>query len=154
LSLMNLPRYFAVLAPSGGMIATARLLFSLTADPAHFKHVRNARIGESNMDHKAAVAALGALAQETRLALFRQLVVEGSDGLSAGVIAEKMAVPPSSLSFHLSQLAHAGLISQRRVGRQLFYAADLARMNEMMTYLTENGFGGEPVRTAGRRRQR
>lgn len=106
------------------------------------------------MDDKAAVTALGALAQETRLALFRQLVVEGPDGLSAGVIAEKMAVPPSSLSFHLSQLTHAGLISQRRVGRQLFYAADLERMTEMMSYLTENGFGGEPVRAAARPRQR
>jgi ArsR family transcriptional regulator, arsenate/arsenite/antimonite-responsive transcriptional repressor len=106
------------------------------------------------MDHKDAVTALGALAQETRLALFRQLVIEGPDGLSAGAIAEKMAVPPSSLSFHLSQLTHAGLISQRRAGRQLFYAADIERMNEMMSYLTENGFGVEPVRTAIRRRQR
>jgi ArsR family transcriptional regulator len=93
------------------------------------------------MDQKYAIAALGALAQETRLALFRLLVACGPEGLSAGVIAERLGVAPSSLSFHLQQLAHAGLITQRRLSRQLIYAADYGAMNELMGYLTENCCG-------------
>ena len=95
------------------------------------------------MDGKDAVAALGALAHETRLAVFRMLVERGPDGLSAGVIAEKLGLPPSSLTFHLQQLAHAGLITQRRLSRQLIYAMDVAAMNAVMGYLTENCCGGE-----------
>lgn len=94
------------------------------------------------MDSKQAMAALGALAQDTRLQLFRLLVQRGPDGLSAGVLAEKLDVPPSSLSFHLAQLAHAGLITQRRVSRQLIYAADYGAMNTLMGFLTENCCGG------------
>jgi ArsR family transcriptional regulator len=89
------------------------------------------------MDEKRAVAALGALAQETRLQLFRLLVASGPDGLSAGVIAERLGVIPSSLSFHLTHLTHAGLVSQRRIGRQMFYAAEYGPMNELLAYLTE-----------------
>jgi predicted transcriptional regulator len=70
------------------------------------------------MDQKHAIGALGALAQETRLALFRLLVTCGPEGLPAGVIAERLGVLPSSLSFHLQQLVHAGLITQRRLSRQ------------------------------------
>jgi len=92
---------------------------------------------------KKAVAALGALAQETRLAIYRALVEAGPDGLAAGRIAAKLAVAPSSLSFHLAQLAHAGLVTQRRVSRHLFYAADYTAMNGLMAYLTENCCGGE-----------
>jgi len=73
------------------------------------------------MDQKRALAALGALAQETRLELFRLLVARGPEGLAAGVIADKLAVMPSSLSFHLQQLVHAGLITQRRLSRQLIF---------------------------------
>jgi ArsR family transcriptional regulator len=90
------------------------------------------------MDQKRAIAALGALAQETRLELFRLLVTCGPAGLPAGLIAEKIGVVPSSLSFHLQQLAHAGLITQRRLSRQLIYSAEYAVMNELMAYLTEN----------------
>lgn len=90
-----------------------------------------------------AVAALGALAHETRLALFRLLVERGPDGLAAGVLAERLGILPSSLSFHLQQLMHAGLITQRRVSRQLIYATDFAAMNSLMAYLTENCCGGE-----------
>ncbi len=90
------------------------------------------------MDQKHAIAALGALAQETRLALFRMLVTCGPEGLPAGVIAERLGVAPSSLSFHLQQLVHAGLITQRRLSRQLIYAAEYGTMNELMAYLTEN----------------
>jgi len=86
------------------------------------------------MDQKRAIAALGALAQETRLELFRLLVTCGPEGLPAGVIAEKLGVMPSSLSFHLQQLVHAGLITQRRLSRQLIYSAEYGTMNELMAY--------------------
>jgi ArsR family transcriptional regulator, arsenate/arsenite/antimonite-responsive transcriptional repressor len=76
------------------------------------------------MDEKGAIAALGALAQETRLSLFRLLITAGPAGLPAGVIAERLGVQPSSLSFHLAQLVHAGLIIQRRLSRQLIYSAE------------------------------
>ena len=95
--------------------------------------------------HGAAVAALGALAHETRLALFRLLVERGPDGLAAGFIAERLGVAPSSLSFHLQALAHAGLVTQRRVSRQIFYAADFAAMNGLVAYLTENCCGATTV---------
>lgn len=93
------------------------------------------------MDENRAVVALGALAQQTRLALFRLLVARGPGGLPAGAIAERLAVAPSSLSFHLQQLLHAGLIAQRRRGRQLIYAAEYGAMNALLAYLTENCCG-------------
>jgi ArsR family transcriptional regulator len=93
------------------------------------------------MEQKRAIAALGALAQETRLELFRLLVTCGPEGLRAGVIAERLGVQPSSLSFHLAQLTHAGLITQRRLSRQLIYSADYGAMNELLAYLTENCCG-------------
>ena len=93
------------------------------------------------MDQDKAIAALGALAQDTRLALFRLLVTAGAAGLSAGTIAERLGVPPSSLSFHLHQLLHAGLVTQRRLGRQLIYAAEYNAMNELLAYLTQNCCG-------------
>jgi|SRR5580765_6011105 len=94
------------------------------------------------MDAKQIVAALGALGQDTRLEVFRVLVQCGPHGLAAGAIAQALGVPPSSLTFHLQQLYHAGLITQRRLGRQLIYAADFAAMNEIVGYLTENCCGG------------
>ena len=97
------------------------------------------------MDEKCAIAALGALAQETRLALFRLLVASGPAGLPAGVIAERLGVPPSSLSFHLAQLVHAGLITQRRLSRQLIYSAEYGAMNDLLAYLTENCCGRDAV---------
>src|SRR5713226_8071026 len=93
------------------------------------------------MDQKHAIAALGALAQETRLELFRLLVTCGPQGLPAGVIAERLGVMPSSLSFHLQQLVHAGLITQRRLSRQLIYSAEYGTMSALMAYLTENCCG-------------
>jgi ArsR family transcriptional regulator, arsenate/arsenite/antimonite-responsive transcriptional repressor len=93
------------------------------------------------MDQITAIAALGALAQETRLALFRLLVASGPGGLSAGIIADRLSVAPSSLSFHLQQLVHARLITQRRLSRQLIYAAEYRTMNELLLYLTENCCG-------------
>jgi ArsR family transcriptional regulator, arsenate/arsenite/antimonite-responsive transcriptional repressor len=93
------------------------------------------------MDSNRAVNALSALGHETRLALYRMLVERGPDGLSAGVIAERLDVPPSSLSFHLQHLNRAGLITQRRLHRQLIYAADFTEMNDLLGYLTENCCG-------------
>jgi ArsR family transcriptional regulator len=93
------------------------------------------------MDTKGALVALGALAQETRLAVFRLLVTQGPAGLPAGAVAERLGVLPASLTFHLQQLAHAGLITQRRLGRQQIYAAEYACMNDLLAYLTENCCG-------------
>ena len=95
------------------------------------------------MNTKRAIPALAALAQETRLALFRLLVECGPEGLAAGDIAEKLGLPPSSLSFHLAQLSHAGMILQRRRSRSLIYSVDFAAMNDLMSFLTENCCGGD-----------
>src|SRR5580698_10542646 len=93
------------------------------------------------MDQKAAITGLGALAQETRLDVFRLLVTVGPAGLPAGVIAERLGVQPSSLTFHLNLLHRAGLISQTRRSRQLIYAAQYGAMNQLLAYLTENCCG-------------
>ena len=95
------------------------------------------------MDQKAALAALSALAQETRLDVFRLLVTIGPAGLPAGVIAERLGVLPSSLTFHLNLLHRAGLISQTRRSRQLIYAAEYGAMTDLLAYLTENCCGRE-----------
>lgn len=94
------------------------------------------------MQSADAVHALGALAHEHRLTIYRMLVERGPDGLAAGVIAERLRCLPSSLTFHLQHLHRAGLIAQRRVGRQIIYAADFAQMNALVTFLTENCCGG------------
>ena len=88
------------------------------------------------------VASLDSLAQATRLAIFRLLVKRGPEGLHAGAIGRSLGVPASSLSFHLHQLKHAGLVTQERRSRQLIYATNFARMNELIAYLTENCCGG------------
>lgn len=93
------------------------------------------------MDARHAVDALDALAHEHRLAIYRMLVERGPDGLPAGVIAERLGVQPSSLTFHLQHLLRAGLATQRRLGRQLIYAADFATMNGLVGFLTENCCG-------------
>lgn len=94
------------------------------------------------MDAEAAIAALGALAQAHRLALFRLLVQAGEDGLAAGSIAERLGVPNSSLSFHLAQLSRAGLIRQERRHRSIIYRADYGAMNALVAYLMANCCGG------------
>lgn len=90
------------------------------------------------MQSPQAVAALSALAQEHRLALYRLLVRAGADGMAAGALAERLGVPNSSLSFHLAGLLRAGLVSQERQGRSLVYRADYGRMNALIAYLMEN----------------
>lgn len=103
------------------------------------------------MEVKNVVAALAALAQETRLAVFRLLVQAGPGGLAATQIAEGVGIAPSLLSFHLKELMHAGLISQTREGRSLIYAANFEAMNGVLGFLTENCCGGNvcsPVRVS------
>lgn len=90
-----------------------------------------------------AVAALGALAQPTRLAAYRLLVQAGSNGLAAGEIADVLMIAASSLSFHLAHLMRAGLINQERRRRSLIYSANYFAMNELVDFLTENCCGGE-----------
>lgn len=89
-----------------------------------------------------AIEALAALAHEHRLAIFRLLVERGPEGLPAGEIAERIGLVPSSLTFHLQHLTRAGLLTQRRAGRQLIYATDFGVMNALVEYLTENCCGG------------
>ena len=94
------------------------------------------------METKDAVAALAALAQDSRLDVFRLLVQTGPDGIAAGEVAERLEIAPATLSFHLAQLRHAGLIAMRRDGRSLIYSADYDGMNALMGFLTENCCGG------------
>ncbi|MGE5478278.1 MAG: ArsR/SmtB family transcription factor [Bacteroidales bacterium] len=90
------------------------------------------------MEEKAIIAALSALAQESRLRVFRLLVTAGPGGMAAGQIADELAIPPNTLSFHLSHLKNAALISARREGRSLIYTAEYARMRAVLDYMTEN----------------
>jgi ArsR family transcriptional regulator len=90
------------------------------------------------MEEKTVVASLAALAQPIRLKVFRALVVAGKDGLTPGVIAEALDIPPTTVSFHLKELAHAGLVTQERSSRNMIYRAAFERMNTLLVYLTEN----------------
>ena len=91
-----------------------------------------------------AVSALAALAQETRLAIFRVLVKAGPTGLAAGKIAEKLALAAPTASFHLKELKGAGLLSSRREGRSLIYVADFTVMKGLIEFLTDDCCGGHP----------
>ena len=94
------------------------------------------------MKASSSVEALGALAQEHRLELFRLLVQAGDQGMAAGAIADALGVPNSSLSFHLAQLRNAGLILQERQHRTLIYRANYSAMNALVAYLMENCCAG------------
>lgn len=94
------------------------------------------------MESKRAITALGALAQESRLAIFRLLVQAGPEGLSAGKIGEALGIPPSSLSFHMKELAHANLVVSKQEGRFVIYCAHFETMNGLIAFLTENCCGG------------
>jgi ArsR family transcriptional regulator, arsenate/arsenite/antimonite-responsive transcriptional repressor len=97
------------------------------------------------MEKLDAIAALAALAQESRLDIFRLLVQAGINGLPAGQIGEKLGLPSATLSFHLNQLKQAGLVTFRREGRSLIYAAEYSAMNALLAYLTENCCGRDAV---------
>lgn len=90
------------------------------------------------METSAAVQALAALAQDTRLQVFKRLIEYGGDGTTPGVLSEQLGVPHNTLSFHLSHLVHAGLIHSRKAGRSVIYTADCARAEALATYLLEN----------------
>jgi len=96
------------------------------------------------MEINAAVTSLAALAQETRLSIFRLLVEAGPEGVFAGRIGETLEVPPATLSFHLKELARAGLVSSRQERQFIYYAVDFERMAELMTFLTQNCCQGMP----------
>jgi|SRR5579871_1605028 len=96
------------------------------------------------MELTSAVHCLAALAQTTRLAIYRKLIEAGPEGLSAGQIGEALSVAPATLSFHLKELSHAALVSSRQESRYVFYAANYGVMAELMTYLTENCCRGMP----------
>ncbi|TCO81549.1 DNA-binding transcriptional ArsR family regulator [Plasticicumulans lactativorans] len=102
------------------------------------------------MEEKDVVRALAALAQAARLQVFRTLVVAGPEGLTPGAIAEALEVPASTLSFHLKELANAGLVTQEREGRYLIYRAAFERMNALLAYLTENCCQGQACLPAAR----
>ena len=95
------------------------------------------------MDKSKVIAALAALAQDSRLDVFRLLVQAGTEGLPAGQIAERLGVPANTLSFHLNQLRHAGLVTFRRESRSLIYAAEYEAMNDLLAYLTNNCCQGD-----------
>ena len=94
------------------------------------------------MKLNTAIKALSALAQESRLSLFRMLVQTGESGLSAGQIAQELKIPNATLSFHLKELSHAGLIIARQESRFIYYSANFKAMNELLGFLTENCCAG------------
>ena len=100
------------------------------------------------MEIKAAVDALAALAQESRLSIFRLLVQAGKQGVAAGMLGEKLGIPPATLSFHLKTLTHAGLVSSRTEGRFVIYSANYAEMDNLIAYLTEHCCAGDAAQCA------
>ncbi len=99
----------------------------------------------------SAVDALAALAQESRLAVFRLLVRAGKDGVAAGAIGDTLGIPPATLSFHLKTLAHAGLVKPRTEGRFVIYSANYAEMDKLIAYLTEHCCAGDAAQCAPRK---
>ena len=102
------------------------------------------------MEAKQAIDALGALAQESRLKIYRLLVEAGPEGIAAGSIGEKLGLPPATLSFHLAGLSRAGLARGRQEGRFVIYSADFQNMNAHVGYLTENCCGGQACAPSAR----
>jgi ArsR family transcriptional regulator, arsenate/arsenite/antimonite-responsive transcriptional repressor len=100
------------------------------------------------METTEAVAALGALAQEHRLAVFRLLVQAGPQGMPAGQLAERLDLAPNTLTFHFDRLRAAGLVTVRREGRSMIYAAQFATMNALLAFLTDNCCQGAPEQCA------
>ncbi len=105
------------------------------------------------METKQAIQALSALAQESRLSIFRLLIQAGPAGMAAGAIGEALEVPPATLSFHLSGLTRAGLAHSRQEGRFVIYNADFAAMNALVGFLTENCCQGAKCEASPRTRR-
>jgi DNA-binding transcriptional ArsR family regulator len=104
------------------------------------------------METTQAIQALSALAQESRLAIYRLLIQQGPSGLAAGAIGEALDLPPATLSFHLAGLARAGLAESRQEGRFIYYSANFANMNDLVGFLTENCCQGASCETTARAR--
>jgi len=100
------------------------------------------------MNDADVVRALAALAQESRLRVFRALIVAGREGVTPGRLSETLEIAGTSLSFHLKELVHAGLVTQERAGRNLIYRARLDAMNDLVGFLTANCCGGDPCMPA------
>lgn len=100
------------------------------------------------MKLESAVEALAALAQESRLAIFRLLVQAGQEGVAAGAIGEQLGIPPATLSFHLKNLSHAKLIDSRTEGRYVIYRANYNEMDKLIAYLTEHCCAGDAAQCA------
>lgn len=100
------------------------------------------------MDTKNAVASLSALAQPSRLAVFRWLVEQGPEGAYPGEMAERLELPPATLSFHLKTLLHAGMVEAEPQGRFIRYRANFPRMQELLAFLSQNCCGGDPSKCA------
>ena len=100
------------------------------------------------MESKVAVLALSALAQDSRLEVYRLLVQAGPDGMAASEIAERLGVPANTLSFHLKTLSHAQLVHSRQEGRFIFYSTNYEQMNALLSFLTENCCGGQGCSSA------
>lgn len=96
------------------------------------------------MDERQALGVFGALSQETRLQIVRMLVVAGSEGMAAGVLAEKVGVSPSNVSFHLKELEHSRLISQQRESRSIIYRANIDVLGDLIRFLMEDCCAGHP----------
>jgi DNA-binding transcriptional ArsR family regulator len=96
------------------------------------------------MNTQIAIGALAALAQETRLSIFRLLVQAGPEGMTVGRIGEALEIPPATLSFHLKELSRSGLLDSRQESRFVWYFANYQAMNELIGYLTENCCRGQP----------
>lgn len=103
----------------------------------------------SGMDSNLVVRAMSALAHESRLAVFRLLVVAGADGMPAGEIAQRLGLSPSSLSFHLKDLSHADLVTPRQEGRFIIYTANFDAMSGLIVFLTENCCAGATCAASG-----
>jgi DNA-binding transcriptional ArsR family regulator len=119
------------------MVKEERIKFFCLRFATHFEY-------SGNMETEDIVISLTALAQPSRLAVFRLLVQAGEEGMPAGKIAEALEIPPSSLSFHLKELNYAGLIKPKQEGRFVIYSANYERMNAVIGYLTENCCNGKP----------
>jgi ArsR family transcriptional regulator len=108
------------------------------------------------MESKTAVRALSALAQDSRLAVYRLLVQAGPDGMAASEIAERLGIPANTLSFHLKTLSHADLVQARQEGRFIYYSTHYERMNALLEFLTDNCCGGQscmPATASTRKRK-
>ena len=141
------PRDGQAIAPELGYISLPQSMIAKASEA--LDHIKRARLLEDAeartfMESKDAVGVLAALAQDTRLAIFRHLVTAGDDGVPAGSIAASLEVPGPTLSFHLKELERAGIVTSRRESRLIYYSANYAGMRALIDFLTEDCCNGRP----------